>query len=138
MRLQFAAEEWQARQGKQDPLLSEKDLSKGLAATGLLFHQLVCQALAGEDPQSLAWSFHEGLSRLMIETAVQVRDKTNLTVAALSGGVFQNRLLLGLTERGLQQRGFTVLRHHLVPPNDGGLALGQALYAASTFNFEKE
>lgn len=138
MRLQFAAEEWQARQGKQDPLLSEKDLSKGLAATGLLFHQLVCQALAGEDPRSLAWSFHEGLSRLMIETAVQVRDKTNLTVAALSGGVFQNRLLLGLTERGLQQRGFTVLRHHLVPPNDGGLALGQALYAASTFNFEKE
>ena len=49
--------------------------------------------------------------------------------AALSGGVFQNRLLLRLCDEALQQRGFTVLKHSLVPPNDGGIALGQAIYA---------
>jgi len=47
----------------------------------------------------------------------------------LSGGVFQNRLLLRLCDEALQQRGFTVLKHSLVPPNDGGIALGQAIYA---------
>jgi hydrogenase maturation protein HypF len=44
--------------------------------------------------------------------------------------VFQNRLLLSLTDTMLQARGFNVLRHSLVPPNDGGIALGQAVYAA--------
>jgi len=46
---------------------------------------------------------------------------------ALGGGVFQNGLLLGSTVRLLEERGFTVLRPRLLPPNDGGLALGQIL-----------
>ena len=48
---------------------------------------------------------------------------------ALSGGVFQNRLLLRMVEEGLEKEHFTVLRHHLIPANDGGIALGQAAYA---------
>jgi hydrogenase maturation protein HypF len=52
----------------------------------------------------------------------------------LSGGVFQNRLLLKLTSTGLQQASFKVFTHHLVPCNDGGLSLGQAVIA----NFQKE
>ena len=59
-----------------------------------------------------------------------VREETGLTTAALSGGVFQNRLLLRLCGQTLQQLGFTVLKHSTVPPNDGGIALGQAVYAA--------
>ena len=47
---------------------------------------------------------------------------------ALSGGVFQNRLLLELVDDGLAERGFEVLKHSLIPPNDGGIALGQAVY----------
>jgi hydrogenase maturation protein HypF len=50
-------------------------------------------------------------------------------VAALSGGCFQNLLLLDLCKKGLTANGFTVLTHHLVPPNDGGIALGQAVVA---------
>jgi len=48
---------------------------------------------------------------------------------ALSGGVFQNDLLLALTTNGLRRRGFQVYSHRLVPPNDGGIALGQAAVA---------
>jgi hydrogenase maturation protein HypF len=53
---------------------------------------------------------------------------------ALSGGVFQNRLLLRLTSTGLIEKGFKVFAHHLVPCNDGGISLGQAVIA----NFSKE
>jgi hydrogenase maturation protein HypF len=48
---------------------------------------------------------------------------------ALSGGVFQNRLLLRLTLAALKREGFEVLTHRLVPPNDGGVSLGQAVIA---------
>ena len=46
----------------------------------------------------------------------------------MSGGVFQNRLLLHLTEERLRKEGFEVLRHRMIPPNDGGIAIGQAAY----------
>ena len=52
-----------------------------------------------------------------------------MRTVALSGGVFQNTLLLSLCEQALGQAGLGVLRHHLVPATDGGIALGQAVYA---------
>ena len=55
-------------------------------------------------------------------------EKSGRDKVALSGGVFQNRLLLRLTEEQLAQEGFTVLRHRMIPPNDGGIAIGQAAY----------
>ena len=65
---------------------------------------------------------------MVLAAARQAREETGRNAAALSGGVFQNTLLLRLCCRALERDGFTVLRHRLVPPNDGGLALGQALY----------
>ena len=56
---------------------------------------------------------------------------------ALSGGVFQNRLLLELTVELLEQMKFRVLTHHLVPPNDGGIALGQAVYGLKRLKLQK-
>ena len=57
---------------------------------------------------------------------------TGLDVVALGGGVFGNALLLGTTVRLLEERGFTVLRPRLLPPNDGGIALGQILVGSTS------
>jgi hydrogenase maturation protein HypF len=66
----------------------------------------------------------------MIEEAcTQIRRKTGVAQVVLSGGVFQNCLLTEMTLTCLGRSGFKVLTHSLVPPNDGGIALGQAVVA---------
>ena len=60
-----------------------------------------------------------------------MRAATGLRQVALSGGVFQNVLVTRLARTALAKQGFSVLTHHLVPPNDGGLALGQTVVAAA-------
>lgn len=79
--------------------------------------------------EELAYRFHRELAEETVRVCCAVREKTGCSAAALSGGVFQNTLLLGLTADGLAEAGFTVYTHSMVPPNDGGIALGQA-YAA--------
>jgi hydrogenase maturation protein HypF len=63
------------------------------------------------------------------ETCQRIAQRTGLSEVALSGGVFQNRLLLRIATNDLRQAGFSVLTHRLVPPNDGGISLGQAVVA---------
>ncbi len=81
----------------------------------------------------LAYRFH----RVLAEDHYMPVSKQKKAVAcdkvALSGGVFQNRLLLELTDDGLTEKGFEVLQHQLIPPNDGGIALGQAAYGMDNF-----
>lgn len=94
--------------------------------TDLLFADLLRRHLDGEDPEKLAYEFHVGLAEMTVEACVRISEQTGIHTVALSGGCWQNRLLLTLTEDGLLAKGMTVLTHHLVPPNDGGIALGQA------------
>ena len=85
--------------------------------------------MAGEDVRQLAYIFHLGLSE-MVEAACQtVRERTGVSTVALTGGCYQNTLLLALCVNRLREQGFIVLTHSLVPPNDGGIALGQAVVA---------
>jgi hydrogenase maturation protein HypF len=86
--------------------------------------------LAGTPPSTIAVRFHATLAEIIGRVAMRVRERTGLARAALSGGVFQNVRLLEATIDALEARGFEVLRHRQVPPNDGGLALGQAAIAA--------
>ncbi len=67
----------------------------------------------------------------------EAERQTGIRKVALSGGVFQNRLLLELVDDGLAERGFEVLKHSLIPPNDGGIALGQAAYGMAYVNRRK-
>ncbi|MYJ30268.1 MAG: hypothetical protein F4072_09955 [Acidimicrobiaceae bacterium] len=62
----------------------------------------------------------------------QARESTGLSAVALSGGVFQNRRLVELLVPDLEKAGFEVLHHRQVPPNDGGIALGQAAIGRAT------
>ncbi|MGP4097716.1 carbamoyltransferase HypF [Nonomuraea sp. KM90] len=86
---------------------------------------------AGVDPGVIAGRFHNGVAAAITRACVELRQRTGLTAVALSGGVFQNALLLERTAERLRAAGFRVLKHVRVPPNDGGLSLGQAAVAAA-------
>jgi hydrogenase maturation protein HypF len=86
---------------------------------------------AGVAPAVIAARFHHGVVDAIVRTCVRLRDTTGVGTVALSGGVFQNLLLLeGCVDR-LSANGFRVLTHARVPPNDGGISLGQAAVAAA-------
>ena len=80
----------------------------------------------------LSARFHNGVADLVRDACLLAREETGIATVALSGGVFQNATLLRAAGERLERAGFTVLAHQLVPPNDGGLALGQAAIAAFT------
>jgi hydrogenase maturation protein HypF len=80
----------------------------------------------------IAARFHQGLAAAVVAGCGRARDVTGLRTVALSGGVWQNMLLLGSTVEALEAAGFSVLVHHQVPTNDGGVSLGQAAVAAAT------
>jgi hydrogenase maturation protein HypF len=74
--------------------------------------------------------FHNAVADLIVQISLLLHRQTGTSTVVLSGGVFQNVTLLKLAVSGLKSEGFAVLTHELVPPNDGGLALGQAIIAA--------
>jgi len=86
---------------------------------------------AGTGPAVIAARFHNGVVDAIVRTCRALRERTGLTTVALSGGVFQNLLLLHRTVDRLQAADFRVLWHSRVPTNDGGISLGQAVVAAA-------
>jgi hydrogenase maturation protein HypF len=86
---------------------------------------------AGLAPGVIAARFHHGVAQLIEDGCRAARDRSGLDTVALSGGVFQNLLLLGETVARLEAAGFRVLTHNQVPCNDGGISLGQAVVAAA-------
>ncbi|MGN0241686.1 MAG: carbamoyltransferase HypF [Candidatus Weimeria sp.] len=131
MGLQFAAESYLRRTGGHGCDTADTEgHERGAGAarsTAELFYRIVDAKLKGRDSGELAYFFHRELARLTVEEAVRIREDSGCGTAALSGGCFQNTLLLALTKAGLEEQGFTVLTAHEVPPNDGGISLGQCL-----------
>ena len=79
----------------------------------------------------IAARFHTAVATMIVEAAERIRSRTSIATVGLSGGVFQNVTLTHAAAIALGEKGFSVLTHRLVPPNDGGLALGQAVIAAT-------
>ena len=74
--------------------------------------------------------FHNGIVQMVLDVCISLREKSGLNTVALSGGVWQNMILLRRTMKALRDENFEILIHKEVPANDGGLALGQAAIAA--------
>jgi hydrogenase maturation protein HypF len=121
---------------RQAPLFELRDGGAADAPREIALDQLYRFLVAAIERGSahvgaLAALFHSQLARAWDAAVAQAMQTTGLSTVALSGGVFCNqRLTAELTAR-LENRGARVLRHHLVPPGDGGLALGQAAVAAA-------
>ncbi len=98
---------------------------------GPVLRAIVADLNHGIPSGPVAAGFHVAVAGLMGELADEIGPPAGVRRVALSGGVFQNVLLSRLARRELERRGFEVLTHRIVPPNDGGLALGQVLVAAS-------
>jgi hydrogenase maturation protein HypF len=80
-------------------------------------------------PSKISGKFHKTIARLIVETCETIRSDEKLNRVVLSGGVFQNIFLLSLVIEGLKESSFDVYTHHVVPANDGGISLGQAVIA---------
>jgi hydrogenase maturation protein HypF len=96
---------------------------------GPVIRGIVADLLAGVPAPVVAARFHWTVAAIILAMCERIRAARGLARVALSGGVFQNVTLLGAASRGLSAAGFEVFTHHLVPPNDGGIALGQAAVA---------
>jgi hydrogenase maturation protein HypF len=90
---------------------------------------VVSDIRAGVAPGVIGARFHRAVAAVVVELACTVTPGDH--TIALSGGVFQNALLLRLVSRALRENGFGVITHRVVPPNDGGIALGQLLVGNS-------
>jgi hydrogenase maturation protein HypF len=89
---------------------------------------------AGADLRVIAAKIHSTVAAAVVETVAGISGRTGIGDVALSGGVFQNRLLLGLTLEGLRREGLEPHFNTRVPPNDAGISLGQAFILRNLLN----
>jgi hydrogenase maturation protein HypF len=94
-----------------------------------LFSDLLADMAAGAGTAAMAYRFHATVARAAVDACTRIAVQSGLDRVVLSGGVFQNRLLTEMVYTGLSDQGLQIFTHRLVPPNDGGIALGQAAIA---------
>ena len=101
---------------------------------GELFRGIILDIEDGLSQGEISLRFHHTIAKMVADMCHRIAAETGLRTVALSGGVFQNRLLLRLATELLEREGFVVLTHSLVPTSDGGISLGQAVIANFTFS----
>jgi hydrogenase maturation protein HypF len=93
--------------------------------------------ITGRPAPEISATFHHTMAHIVAMVCERVRESEGVSTVALSGGAFQNMLLLAQTTDLLEEKEFVVHRHQRVPPNDGGLALGQAILADTVVREKK-
>jgi len=127
-----ALEERCVRQsGKAYPYQIVDSLAPWEIDTRPMFRSLVQDVVSGVDVSEISGRFHLTLALICVEICCKLRIETGLDTVALSGGVFQNLVLLEQVTAVLEDKGFSVLTHSEIPANDGGIAFGQAAAAAA-------
>jgi hydrogenase maturation protein HypF len=99
-----------------------------------MIEAIVRDLARGTPTSEIAAAFHNTLATVIVEMCRKIRQREALNRVCLSGGTFQNMLLLHRTVSGLRKSGFEVYLHAKVPPNDGGIALGQAVIATAVLS----
>ena len=94
-----------------------------------IIKNIVNDLISAMPKETIAKKFHNTIVEIIIHVSEVLRKKTGIKTVALSGGVFQNTILLENAFNRLKNNGFIPLIHQLVPPNDGGISLGQAAYS---------
>ena len=132
--LMFAAQKYE-KENLDISFMSDIELIKdNVLNTNELVLNIAEKYLNGEDREKLAYYFHDMLSSMIVKQCVLSSLITGIKTVALSGGVYQNILLLKLTKEKLKKENLNVIHHSIIPPNDGGIALGQALYGLYHLN----
>jgi hydrogenase maturation protein HypF len=107
-------------------------ISDGIIDPSPLIHAVVDDLLNRLSISTIAAKFHNSIAQIVLESCIQLREETGISQVVLSGGVWQNMVLLKRTHSLLQKANFIVYTHAKIPANDGGLALGQAVIAYHT------
>ena len=125
-------------EGLSDPLTETKAYSYSISDSvphkidpGPMLEAICADIMNGRRVGEIASRFHQTIAYIIVDVCERARRSESLQTVALSGGVFQNRLLAEQTISLLQRQGFTVLVNRTVPCNDGGLSLGQAIVAVA-------
>ena len=128
--LEMAAynEDLKDNQGYPCPIIAKGEMKIVLLAD--LLTAITEELTRGVSAGKISLKFHNTIARMTAEMCRQLADETGIDRVALSGGVFQNRLLLRKTVKLLEDSGFQVFTHRQVPCNDGGISLGQAVIAS--------
>jgi hydrogenase maturation protein HypF len=114
---------------KSYPYVIDQTANGAVIRLRKLLSAIVQDVFENESVSVIGARFHKTIAEIAIELCRQARQSTGLGEVVLSGGVWQNQILLNLVREGLRQEAFTVYFHKQVPTNDGGLALGQAVVA---------
>ena len=109
-------------------------LSADSISPAQMFKQILFDMQSGISQQVISARFHNGLANLCLGVCQKIQTETNINTVALSGGVWQNITLLRKVSSVLHDNGFSVLRHHQIPTNDGGIALGQIMVASAAIS----
>jgi hydrogenase maturation protein HypF len=126
-------------------LLSKSDLTSksrfytlepdqnNIIQTGILLEEVIHDIKKNASPSLMSLKFHNGLINTFVNIAQKIREEKKLDAVVLSGGCFQNHFLVDNLTRELIKLKFNVFTHRLVPPNDGGISLGQAVIAGKRY-----
>lgn len=114
---------------KSYPFIVEETKNGTIVRLKKLLSAIVQDVRANESAGMIGARFHKTIAEVAIDICIRARAATGLNEVVLSGGVWQNQVLLDLVRAGLKEEGFVVYFHKQVPTNDGGLALGQAMVA---------
>jgi hydrogenase maturation protein HypF len=124
--------------GRGYPFQLRAEGERWVVGTREIVAGVVEDLLDGREAGEISSRFHRTVAEMVVAGCEEIRDTGGASTVALSGGTFQNLLLMGQVVELLRGKGFTVYRHRRVPTNDGGLSLGQAMLADMAFKGEEE